>query len=224
MWLRHGRNLMKTRRWITLCAVALLGLSGRTALAQLIRPRTMIVVIKFTGDRDPWAFAPQMASATGMELVGISPSTRSAVFAVPNEINLSNGTVAARNQATVTNGFPGMVYSYNYGVNYPMPADLQQVHPYAQDDQRRDRGGYDRDRRFRGRFNDRDRDAANDWYNQIRNLGSRLEEGTVLDRDLRSQSYPAPPDLVRRLNPPPPGARYLIIGRTLVMVDDRDYV
>ena len=55
---------MKTRRWITLCAVALLGLSGRTALAQLIRPRTMIVVIKFTGDRDPWAFAPQMASAT----------------------------------------------------------------------------------------------------------------------------------------------------------------
>jgi hypothetical protein len=76
--------------------------------------------------------------------------------------------------------------------------------------------------------------AASDWYNQHQNnlpeglrpedrlsaeQESRLREGAVLDNDLRDRVRPAPPDLERRLPPPPPEHRYVAVGGHIGLID-----
>jgi hypothetical protein len=177
-----------------------------------------------------------MASSTGMQLVGVSVNTNTAVFTVPNETDRATGVVAQRNQKTIMDGFPGVVMSYNYGANYPAPKDLQASRPNPPDDRGRGndyRGTDDRDRRAgddRGRrgppvrFSDRDRMAVRDWYYGRRDSWMQVREGTVLDTRLRELSYPAPPELARELGPVYRGGQYLVIGDNLVMVDNRYYV
>jgi len=106
---------------------------------------------------------------------------------------------------------------------------------YQQDrgyDQNRDQYGNDRHRQNHFRFEDRDRQAAHGWYNQHRDrpgfrdrdrlapeYESWLQEGYRLDWGMRRMARPIPYDLMRRLPPPPPGYRYVVIGGHIVMVD-----
>jgi hypothetical protein len=187
----------------------------------------MVVLLKFNQNQEPWSLAPQIASATGMQLVGVSPSTNSAVYWVPNETNFEQGTVAARHFKTISDGFPGVVFSYNYGPNYPTPADVTSQAPY---DPQRDRGGYPGRGRRPGpgygstRLSAQDRMAVRDWFSQKRTLGARLAPGMVLDANLQMQSTPAPNDLVRLLPRVQPGTRFLILANQLILVDGRNYI
>jgi len=212
---------------MTIGAVALLGLGGGAAQAQITASNAspMKVLIKFNDNVDAWDLSSRIASATGMQLLGTSVSTRSAVFIVTNETNYATGRVAAQNQEFIMSQFPGAVATYNYGQNIVTPADLQMPqanNPNGQDYRRRTGGGYGRSRM--SRFSDTDRQAAMDWYNQSRSVASRVQVGMVLDQDLRARSVPAPVELVRRITPAPVGSRYVMVGGALVMVDDRDYV
>ena len=78
-------------------------------------------------------------------------------------------------------------------------------------------------------FDEHDQQVTRDWYNQnqahppagLRNQDrlsadeeSRLREGAVLDNDLRRKVHRAPPDLSRRLPPPPSNHRYVTIRRS----------
>jgi hypothetical protein len=92
------------------------------------------------------------------------------------------------------------------------------------------------ERQAEARFNDHDRQIANNWYTHNRtrqlppgfrdadrlppNLETRLRPGYVLDPDLRRRVYPAPVVLVRGFTPAPPGYRYVVIGGHIVLVDD----
>jgi Ni/Co efflux regulator RcnB len=83
-------------------------------------------------------------------------------------------------------------------------------------------------------FDEHDQQVTRDWYNQnqahapagLRNQDqlsageeSRLREGEVLDRNLRKKVHPAPPDLARRLPPPPSDHRYVAIGGHVGLID-----
>ena len=83
-------------------------------------------------------------------------------------------------------------------------------------------------------FDAHDQQVTRDWYNQnqahapagLRNQDrlsadeeSRLREGQVLDRNLRRKVHPAPPDLARRLPPPPSDHRYVAIGGHVGLID-----
>jgi Ni/Co efflux regulator RcnB len=114
-----------------------------------------------------------------------------------------------------------------------------------QDRDRRDQGRNDQDhhdqyrddqhREDHSRFDDHDRQASRDWYNEHHDhppLGlrdrdrlapeyeSRLREGYVLDRNMRRRIYSVPDDYYRRLPPPPRGYRYVFIGGHAVLIDD----
>lgn len=211
---------MHARSWIIAWGLAALALPARNAPAQILTrapTQAMTVVIRYNDDIRPWDLATRMANATGMELVGVSPSTNSAVYHVPNETNLSTGAVAAANQRTLTANFPNTIQSYNYGVSIPIPADVQAERPYGV----ADRGQVRRGRRAlsQNRFTQRDRQAAQDWFDDHQDLGARLRVGSVLDPTLLSQSITAPADLTRRLTVPPANLRYLLLGDNLVMVD-----
>ena len=84
-------------------------------------------------------------------------------------------------------------------------------------------------------FDQNDQNVARDWYNQhqahppagFRNQDrlsadeeSRLREGAVLDKNLRRKVHPAPPDLARRLPPPPSNHRYVAIGGHVGLIDN----
>jgi Ni/Co efflux regulator RcnB len=86
------------------------------------------------------------------------------------------------------------------------------------------------------RFDEHDQQVTHDWYNQnqahapagLRNQDrlsadeeSRLREGTVLDKGLRRKVHPAPPDLTRRLPPPPSHHRYVAIGGHVGLIDSK---
>ena len=83
-------------------------------------------------------------------------------------------------------------------------------------------------------FDEHDQQVTRDWYNQnqahapagLRNQDrlstdeeSRLREGEVLDRNLRRKVHAAPPDLARRLPPPPSDHRYVAIGGHVGLID-----
>src|ERR1051326_1509170 len=108
---------MKARGWMTIGAVAVLGLGGHPAQAQITAANAspMKVLIKFNDNVDAWDLASRIASATGMQLLGTSASTRSAAFIVTNETNYATGRVAAQNQEFIMSQFPGAVATYNYG-------------------------------------------------------------------------------------------------------------
>jgi Ni/Co efflux regulator RcnB len=96
------------------------------------------------------------------------------------------------------------------------------------------RGGQDQQRHTQ--FDEHDQQVTRDWYNQnqahppagLRNQDrlsadqeSRLHEGAVLDKDLRRKVHPAPPDLSRRLPPPPSNHRYVAIGGHVGLIDNQ---
>jgi Ni/Co efflux regulator RcnB len=84
-------------------------------------------------------------------------------------------------------------------------------------------------------FDAHDQQVTRDWYTQnqahppagLRNQDrlsadeeSRLHEGAVLDKGLRMKVHPAPPDLSRRLPPPPSNHRYVTIGGHIGLIDN----
>ncbi|MBI4503713.1 MAG: hypothetical protein HY700_21450 [Gemmatimonadetes bacterium] len=130
---------MKGRFWVAAGAFAVFTLPGTVALAQITgaNPAPMKVLMEFYPAADPWDLAPRMASLTGMQLLGVSPSTHSAVFVVVNETT-SGGTVAARNEEVILKQFPGTVSAYNYGQNLELPRDVRQTRPSGQPTRRRE--------------------------------------------------------------------------------------
>ena len=102
--------------------------------------------------------------------------------------------------------------------------------------QDRQRGSRDR---TTTQFDSRDQQVTRDWYNQHQNhppeglrsqdrlsadQESRMQEGAVLDNQMRRQMHPAPRDLARRLPPPPSHHRYVAIGGHIGMIDDGYHV
>lgn len=92
----------------------------------------------------------------------------------------------------------------------------------------------DWDRQHHTSFNDQDRQATRDWYQQHqKGLGAgwrqqdrlspamqgRLRAGQPLDPQLRRQMHALPADLSRHYGPAPSGYRYAIIGGNVVMLD-----
>jgi Ni/Co efflux regulator RcnB len=86
---------------------------------------------------------------------------------------------------------------------------------------------------------DHDQQVAHDWYNKHRDhpsVGfrdrdrlsaeeeSRLQEGAVLDRNLRRKVHSVPRDLARSLPPPPRNHRYVAIGGHVGLIDDQYHV
>ncbi|MGA2986396.1 MAG: hypothetical protein ABSG32_21550 [Terriglobia bacterium] len=113
-----------------------------------------------------------------------------------------------------------------FGRSAPAPLALPGGAAAARDDQRHEN---------EARFNDHDRQVAHDYYNQHRKTPgfrdddrlpaesqARLQEGYVMDKDMRRMSHPAPPDLVRGLAPARHGYRYVVIGGNVCLVD-HDY-
>lgn len=84
------------------------------------------------------------------------------------------------------------------------------------------------------KFDDHDRQAANDWYTGHKDhpvagfraedrlpadWDSKLAAGFVLDADWRKRVHPVPADLLSELAAPPPGYRYCVVGGHVVLVD-----
>jgi Ni/Co efflux regulator RcnB len=98
------------------------------------------------------------------------------------------------------------------------------------------RGGRDR---TTTQFDSHDQQVTRDWYNQHQNnppaglrsqdrlsadQESRMQEGAVLDNEMRRHVHPAPPDLARRLPPPPRHHRYVAMGGHIGMIDNGYHV
>jgi len=97
---------------------------------------------------------------------------------------------------------------------------------------REDQNDQGRHRGWHNRFDDRDREAAREWYQEHRSYRGlrdedrlspeyedRLRDGYVMDYQMRRWARPAPYELVERFGPPPPGYRYMIVNNHLVLVD-----
>jgi hypothetical protein len=84
-------------------------------------------------------------------------------------------------------------------------------------------------------FNDQDRQATRDWYQQHQKglgagwrqrdrlspaLQGRLRAGQPLDPQLRRQMHSLPGDLSRHYGPAPSGYRYGVVGGNVVMYDN----
>jgi Ni/Co efflux regulator RcnB len=97
-----------------------------------------------------------------------------------------------------------------------------------------DRGQRNGQNQGHTQFDEHDQQVTRDWYNQnqahapagLRNQDrlsadeeSRLREGEVLDKNLRRKVHPAPPDLARRLPPPPSDHRYVALGGHVGLID-----
>jgi hypothetical protein len=86
-------------------------------------------------------------------------------------------------------------------------------------------------KRYR-RFNQRQQQAARNYYNQHQNkevfrpdsrwnddYERRIQPGYVLDDDMRRMSRPAPIEMTRGFGPAPRGYRYVVIGPHVVLID-----
>jgi ferric-dicitrate binding protein FerR (iron transport regulator) len=84
-------------------------------------------------------------------------------------------------------------------------------------------------------FNDQDRQAARNWYQQHQahlsagwreqdrlnpEMEGRLRAGSRLDSEMQRHVHSLPSDLSRQYGPAPHGYRYAIIGGNIVMIDD----
>jgi Ni/Co efflux regulator RcnB len=102
--------------------------------------------------------------------------------------------------------------------------------------QDRQQGGRDR---TTTQFDSHDQQVTRDWYKEHQDhppaglrsqdrlspdQESRLQEGAVLDKEMRSHVHPAPPDLARRLPPPPSHHRYVAIGGHIGLIDNGYHV
>jgi hypothetical protein len=96
------------------------------------------------------------------------------------------------------------------------------------------RNSADWNRQHHTSFNDQDRQATRDWYQQHqKGLGAgwrqrdrlspamqgRLRAGQPLDPQLRKQMHPLPADLSRHYGPAPSGYQYVVIGGNVIMLD-----
>lgn len=105
--------------------------------------------------------------------------------------------------------------------------------------QNRDENRNDQSRQGHTQFDDKDRQATTDWYNQHKDHPpaglreqdrlstdeeARLHQGAVLDPELRKKVHNVPSDLKRRLPPPPSGHRYVAIGVHVALVDHGNQV
>ncbi len=96
------------------------------------------------------------------------------------------------------------------------------------------RGQEKKAERAADRFDDHDRQLADNWYYHSRSdlppglrdrdrlppgIEGRFARGYVIEPRYRTVIYPAPPLLVRVLAPPPPGCRYVFFGGRLVLLD-----
>lgn len=103
----------------------------------------------------------------------------------------------------------------------------------AQDTQRGSRD------RTTTQFDSHDQQVTRDWYDQHQknppaglrsqdrlstDQESRMQEGAVLDKEMRKHVHPAPPDLTRRLPPPPSQHRYVAIGGHIGLIDNGYHV
>lgn len=101
--------------------------------------------------------------------------------------------------------------------------------------QDRDQRDEQHDQRQHDRFDDHDQQVTRDWYSHNRDHApaglrdqdrlsseeeSRLQEGAVLDRNLRTKVHSAPRELVNQLPPPPKHHRYVAIGGHIGMIDN----
>lgn len=81
---------------------------------------------------------------------------------------------------------------------------------------------------------DHNQQVTKDWYQQHKNnpppglrdrdrlsgeQESQMQEGKVLDKDMRKRVHPAPLELTRQLPPPPVQQRYVAIGGHLATID-----
>ena len=112
------------------------------------------------------------------------------------------------------------------GRTAPAPLNLAGGAGAARDDQRHENDA---------KFNDHDRQTAHDYANKHKNDAgfrdkdrlsaeseSRLQEGYVMDKDMRRMCRTAPPDLVRGMAPAPRGYRYVVVGGHVCLIDS-DY-
>lgn len=130
----------------------------------------------------------------------------------------------------------GLTGPFGRSATGPLPlsggAAVAQERGQERDDRSRDDGRNDRRRENDRRFDDHDRQVAQDYYNQHRNergfrdrdrlsseYESRLREGYVLDPEMRRMCRPAPPELVRGFAPAPSGYRYVVIGGHVCLID-----
>ncbi len=112
-----------------------------------------------------------------------------------------------------------------------LTGNVARVHAQGHDDHDRHD---DRDHHDGDRFDDHDRQAMREWQEHhhdhppvgFRNrdrlppdLESRFQAGLVLGPEYRSRIRPVPVDLYRRLTPPPPGYRYVVVGDHICLVD-----
>jgi Ni/Co efflux regulator RcnB len=89
------------------------------------------------------------------------------------------------------------------------------------------------------RFDQHDQQVTRDWYKQHHDNApvglreqdrlsadqeSRLQQGSVLPRDLHRQEHPIPRDLYSQLPPPPRHHRYATVGEHVVQLDNRNRV
>ena len=84
------------------------------------------------------------------------------------------------------------------------------------------------------RFDDHDRQEANNWYQSHQralprglrdndrfapDVEVRIQEGYVLDTRMRRQVYAVPSGLLRLLGPAPRGERYVMINGHILLID-----
>lgn len=89
------------------------------------------------------------------------------------------------------------------------------------------------------RFNDQDRQAARNWYDEhqktlplgLRNndrwppdVEGRIQEGFVFDNGMRRQFHSVPPGLLRMLGRAPRGDRYVMANGHILLIDRRNRV
>ncbi len=105
-------------------------------------------------------------------------------------------------------------------------------------DRGRDRGefreGHDRDHERDHFYGDHDREAMHGWYAEHHDhlprglrdrdrlppeLERRFVVHGILPVELRGRMYPCPPDLERRLPPPPPDCAHVFIGGHVALVN-----
>jgi len=108
----------------------------------------------------------------------------------------------------------------------------QKDHHKNQQDQ--DHQDQDRHEQGHSKFDDHDRQVSRDWYSQHRDhrpaglrdrdrlpaaYDSKLQDGYVLDGNMRGRIHSIPSDYSQRLPRAPRGYRYVFIGGNTVLID-----
>jgi hypothetical protein len=162
----------------------------------------------------------------------LDPELRQHMYWVPPELSERYGPAPRGYRYAIIGGNIVML-DEAYQVHDVFSLDVQLGEPASN----RQNGWQDADGRGQAHesFNDQDRQATRDWYQQNRDrlgagwrdddrlspaLQARLRMGEGLDPELRQHIYWLPPELSERYGPAPRGYRYAIIGGNIVMLDE----